>query len=634
MRRRLQLALLAGLAVALTAAMTASAKSNLRLTEAGGTSFPDRAFVLALPGEHRLSKQNVHVLENGSPVGGVSVVPVGAAGAGDFGVVLVVDASLSMQGEPERVALSAARTFAEQRSPRQQLAVVTYNRVPSVLLPFTTSRDKIGEALSRQPKFAFGTHIYDAVVKALDLVDSSHIGVGSIIVLSDGREHAGREDSAKHETERSAVAAARAAHVRVFTVGLRSSDSKLGALEKLAAQTNGRYVEARSLDALEAIYNELGSQLAHEYLLRYRSPAEAGTKVWVTVKVEGISTELRSGYATLALSPPAAGSFHRGLGDSFWGSPFTMIVFSFLAVGLVAFCGFVLLQPRRRTVQKRLAEFIALEPAPEGKSAANVLQANVFSATEKSLASTGWWRRFLQEVEIAEIEMNPIHIVFWTLAGTLAAMWAFAIFFTFVAALFGLLVPMAVYAVIRRKAEKKRNLFGDQLPDNLAVLASALRAGHSLVGALSLVVEDAPEPAASEFRRVIADERLGRPLDEALEVVVVRMRSSELAQVALVAALQRETGGSTSEVLDRVVETVRERQELRRLVRTLTAAGRLSRWVVTFLPIALMLAISVLNPGYLGPLFDRATGRILFVLAVMLVIGGSYVIKRIVDIKV
>jgi tight adherence protein B len=166
------------------------------------------------------------------------------------------------------------------------------------------------------------------------------------------------------------------------------------------------------------------------------------------------------------------------------------------------------------------------------------------------------------------------------------------------------------------------------------VLASAIRAGHSFVGALSVVVNDAPEPARSEFQRVVADEQLGRPLDEALETVVYRMRNQDLAQVALVAALQRETGGSTAEVLDRVVETVRDRQDLRRLVKTLTAAGRMSRWVVSFLPLVLLLAIWILSPSYLHPLFSQTSGKILFVFATLLVVCGSLVIKRIVDIKV
>jgi tight adherence protein B len=166
------------------------------------------------------------------------------------------------------------------------------------------------------------------------------------------------------------------------------------------------------------------------------------------------------------------------------------------------------------------------------------------------------------------------------------------------------------------------------------VLASALRAGHSLVGALSVVVEDCPEPSKREFRRVIADEQLGVPLDDALEALAVRMDSSDLRQVALVASLQHETGGNTAEVLDRVADTVRERFELRRLVKTLTTQGRMSRWILTSLPVALLVIISLLNPVYVQPLFDRSFGRVLLVIAAVMVTAGSLVIRKIIDIKV
>jgi tight adherence protein B len=199
--------------------------------------------------------------------------------------------------------------------------------------------------------------------------------------------------------------------------------------------------------------------------------------------------------------------------------------------------------------------------------------------------------------------------------------------------LLGLAVPFGVRTWITRKVAKKRALFAEQLPDNLQVLASALRAGHSLVGALSVVVDDAAEPSRTEFKRVVADEQLGVPLEKALDVVVGRMANNDLEQVGLVAALQRQTGGNMAEVLDRVTETIRERAELRRMVQTLTAQGRMSRWVVSLIPVVLLLAISALNPRYVEPLFTETVGRVLLVFAAVMVVGGSFVIKKIVDIK-
>src|SRR5437764_5397672 len=199
---------------------------------------------------------------------------------------------------------------------------------------------------------------------------------------------------------------------------------------------------------------------------------------------------------------------------------------------------------------------------------------------------------------------------------------------------FALAIPFVTRSLLRRQLARRRMQFAEQLPDNLQVLSSALRAGHSFIGALSVVVNDAPEPARSEFQRVVADEQLGVPIDQALEVVVQRMDSRELEQVALVAALQRETGGNTAEVLDQVTDTIRERFELRRTVQTLTAQGRMSRWVLTFLPLFLLLAITLINPGYMSVMYDSAGGKVVLVLAGISVACGSLVIKRIVNIKV
>jgi tight adherence protein B len=112
------------------------------------------------------------------------------------------------------------------------------------------------------------------------------------------------------------------------------------------------------------------------------------------------------------------------------------------------------------------------------------------------------------------------------------------------------------------------------------------------------------------------------------------MASRDVEQLALVAELQRETSGNAAEVVDRVAETVRERFDLKRLIQTLTMQGRMSRWIVSALPIMIILALQVENPGYLHPLFASTGGRLVFGLAAAWAVVGSYVIKRIVEIEV
>ena len=138
--------------------------------------------------------------------------------------------------------------------------------------------------------------------------------------------------------------------------------------------------------------------------------------------------------------------------------------------------------------------------------------------------------------------------------------------------IFGLLVPLFVHNSIKAKLARKRRLFFEQLPDTLQIVASALRAGHTIVGALAVVSSESPEPTRGEMQRVVADEQLGVPLETALERVAARMASREFEQVAIVAGLQREAGGNAAEVLDRVGRRPRG-IELRQLVRSLTAQG-------------------------------------------------------------
>ena len=132
----------------------------------------------------------------------------------------------------------------------------------------------------------------------------------------------------------------------------------------------------------------------------------------------------------------------------------------------------------------------------------------------------------------------------------------------------------------------------------------------------------------------MSDERLGIPLDDALGSCVTRMQSRDLDQVALVALLQRDAGGNAAEVIDQVALNIRVRQELRRLVRTLTAQGRMARWVLTLLPIAVFVALFLIDRTYLAPLWETTPGLVGLILGMIMVVIGSLVIKRIVNIKV
>jgi tight adherence protein B len=624
-------------AAVLACAASASASSApIRITEAGGASFPGRSYVLSLPRAMQLAPGVVSVTENGQDVDSLLVTSAGGTTSTSkrFGVVLAIDASISMRGNAINAAMSAARTLAAERNVNQLFGLVVFNRQPAVALPLTNDQATIGQALQKPPALAPGTRIYDAVDTAVSMLEHAHIQAGSVVVLSDGA------DTGSQITESQAAAHARNAHIRVFTVGLKSRFFEGPPLKRLAHDVGGSYIVAQNAGALTGIYGTLGSKFANEYLIQYRSLAKAGVRVDVRVKVNGVPGVATTAYdtpklATLVRAPK--GPYKISISHRVWTSTITAMIAALLAAGLVGIGAYSLLAgPKRGTVRRRMAEFVSVPLSRDRARPTAQLTGKVLDGTESLLRSSSIWHKFKWELQVAQVKMPPEQIVVLTLLASLMSFLFIEYFFgsLIVAIIVALGIPFAARSLIKRDLAKKRGQFAEQLPDNLQVLASALRAGHSFIGALSVVVNDAPEPARSEFQRVIADEQLGVPVDEALRVVVERMENRELEQVALVAAMQREGGGNTAEVLDRVTETIRERFELRRTVKTLTAQGRMSRWVLTALPLSLFAFISLVNPTYMQVLTQSTAGKVLLVLAGISVTAGSLVIKRIVNIKV
>lgn len=594
------------------------------------SKFPERTFAVTLPKEVALKPGLIRVRENGVLIEKVAITPMGGATGGDFGAVLLIDASSSMKGAAIEGATRAARAFAERRKPDQKLLLAAYNDTTEILLPFTTDEKRIDDALTNPPQIAYWTRMYDAIEQVVTAIRTEKLQYSAIVLLSDGQELGSKS------TLEAATAAARGAGVRIFTVALMSRFFDSTTLKSLAERTGGEYFEASSPNALVGIYRKLGTQLANEYLLQYKSFAGPNERVGVHVSVAAIDAEGTASYRApkLPVETVVPQPIELSVFDKIVQSGFTMLLLALLLATMLALTVLLMIRPRSSGVLERLGTFVAVARPEETKRQTAALSERLLVGTERSFKKTQWWARFKEDLEIGEISMAAEQVVVLTILSTILLAWALSIFASLPAALLALITPLVVRAIIRMRVEKQRRAFADQLPDNLQVLSAALRAGHSLIGALSVVVDDAPEPSQREFRRLVADEQLGVPLDEGFITIARRMRNRDLDQVALVAALQRETGANSAEVLDRVADTVRERAALRRLVRTLTAQGRMARWIVSALPVALLVVISFINPEYMKPLVNRPAGQLMLVGAALMVISGSLVIKRIVNIRI
>jgi tight adherence protein B len=615
------------LAVCLAAAPASSAGAGLQISEGSGATFPARSLVLSIPGDS-LQPSQVHVSENRRAVGNVVVRRVAHAGAGDFGIVLAIDISPSMQGKALDEAMAAARSLAAQRSGQQQLGVLVFDQTATVLLPLTADAHAITAALARTPTVGGGTHIYDALSAALQQLATSRDAAGAVILLSDGA------DRGSTASEQGVAAAARASHISLYTVGVRDKTFDATSLRMLARDGGGQFVQA-SASQLRKVFTSLEAGLTSRYVVRYRSGAPLGHRVEVSVSVDGVPQVGTLAYDTPAPAPVAAAKHpaHK----SFWVSSLALVVFACSAAIVLGFGFFVFLVPllRRARLQQRVGEF-TVPGAPEVPEIVDAPSSSPLPALERLLARTQWWEQFKTDVEIARISAMPVQLIAFTMFGMAAG----GLFLGLLLGTpwFSILIlplgPLLLREVVRHRLHKQRGLFADQLPAHLQELASAMRAGHSLVSAITSMAREAPEPAHSEWGRVVADEQLGVPLDEAMGPLAQRMDSDDIGQVALVAALHQRTGGNMAEVLELVADSVRERGELRRELHALTAQARLSRYVVTALPPVVLAAVAVLNPGYIDPLFHTTAGVVLIFIASGLLVGASLVMRAITNIKV
>jgi tight adherence protein B len=378
------------------------------------------------------------------------------------------------------------------------------------------------------------------------------------------------------------------------------------------------------------LFAALGRRFGREYLVSYRSLSPLSTRVEVSARVAGVP-----GTASFSYTSPGFQVAHepeRAARPGFIGSSASLALVAALAALLVGACAFFVVRPRRRTVAGRIAQFTDGGSAPDGQEVAADVAHDL--AASRRRAPTRHWVAFAEQVDIAGLSMSPERIAASTAGIVLLCTFAAIALGNPLLVLFAAIEPLVVRMVVGARANRTRREFESQLADNLQVVAAAMRAGQSFTGALAVAVEDAAEPAKRELQRTVADERLGMPLDEALGRTAHRMRSEELEYVGLVATLQRETGGNTAEVLDRVTETIRERADLRRLVRTLTAQGRLGGAVVSAVPVVLSALFLVIRPGYFDSMVNNPIGVMLIVLAAVMLGIGWIAIVKIVDIKV
>ena len=194
-----------------------------------------------------------------------------------------------------------------------------------------------------------------------------------------------------------------------------------------------------------------------------------------------------------------------------------------------------------------------------------------------------------------------------------------------------LILSYVPYGFISFKASRRLKKFNDGLADSIDTMSRALRAGNSLMAAINVIAEQAAEPVRSEFSEVFKQQNFGLPIREAMAQMVERVPSQDLRVLVTAILVQKETGGNLVEILDRTSHTIRERLRIHGEIKTHTAQGRMTGYILCSLPIVMLVVINFLNPGYSKVLVETPTGHMISYIGIGLLVTGNLVIRQIIN---
>jgi tight adherence protein B len=200
-----------------------------------------------------------------------------------------------------------------------------------------------------------------------------------------------------------------------------------------------------------------------------------------------------------------------------------------------------------------------------------------------------------------------------------------------IGALIGCLGAQMVLAYLVRRRDRA---FDKQLGPALLALSNSVKAGHTFTQALALAGDTAQAPMSVELSRTVHEIQLGIPLHDALQRMVDRNQSMDLRLVALAVQVQAQVGGNLAEILTNIERTIRDRIRIKGEISTLTAQAKVSGWILIALPFALGGILTVIAPGYFGPMLSRPLGNAMLGFALFAMACGYGIIRRIVNVKI
>jgi Flp pilus assembly protein TadB len=548
-------------------------------------------------------------------------------------VVVVLDTGRSMARDALQVAKSAVLGFARDVPADVQIGLVTVADVPTVRVRPTGDRGAIGTALTSAHAASRRTDLYSGVSTAADLV--AGYADERLLIVTDGQGATSGSDRA------TVVQKVTAAGIRLDVAALQATPNQLESLRQIATAAGGTVYASANREELAGALHSAATTFPAWLSITVTVPAQlAGSAGSLTVAVSSGTTRLTATVPVqFAASTPQTAAAHKAKWSPLALRPPLLGVLVFIVIVTSALFATA---PMRRTVRpQRLSQLsrFRLAGAAVHRTGASTEGAPGHAGRDLS-GRTGNVDDMLAgiglKLERAGMAIRPGQ---WIILRS-GAIVVGGVLLALLAGLPGLLAGaalgwLAAGAYRRWRQSRRSRTFADELPDALQLIVGSLKSGFSLAQAIDAVNRDLPAgPLTEVLGRAIAETRIGADLADALERAAERIDNEDLAWVVMAVRIQRETGGNMAEVLQTTVDTLRERERLRRHVWALSAEGRLSAYILIALPIVLAGFMFVARRAYLSALWTTRTGLVMLIGAIALVIIGSIWISRWVKVEV
>jgi len=291
----------------------------------------------------------------------------------------------------------------------------------------------------------------------------------------------------------------------------------------------------------------------------------------------------------------------------------------------------------KRGVAQRLDTLVnGPEPETPEKAGPPALDINkLFSSVGKSFAGFSFTRRIEIELDKADLPLRVEEFIgmnILTAIGGGLLVLAFTNNLTFV--LLGLLLGAVLPGLfVYRQKIKRAEMLSEEIGESLSGMSNSLRAGYSFQQAMDLIAKETQGPLGKEYRRTLREMNLGVPTDQALQNLVQRVNNEDMELMISSVLIQRSIGGNLAEVFDKISDTIRQRIRMKGEINVLTAQGRVSAIIIGFMPLVLLLAISMITPDYVRVFFETPLGWGLLAGAAVSEIIGYLLIKKVTNIE-